>query len=195
MPAVRARSPLRGDTPLGSQTIKADESTDADLVAMETEQMEGGLFLTPLEVVDDLKCRGVELWVEGDRIRFRGPQSAMTKELRDRLAENKAAVIAHLREAARHFVRTVALSYSQQALWYLNRAAPDSTAYNLGITLRVRSHVDTDALCKALQALVDRHPVIRVLAANRSKSCAVRSKSRSRSSMLLRSTSRHCGSA
>jgi len=52
------------------------------------------------------------------------------------------------------------LSYGQQALWYLQQIAPDSTAYHLVVVLRPAVAVEPPRLQRALAALVARHPVL-----------------------------------
>jgi acyl transferase domain-containing protein/acyl carrier protein len=53
------------------------------------------------------------------------------------------------------------LSYGQQALWFLYHLAPESDAYNVLFTARLRQPVDVDHLQRALTALVARHPMLR----------------------------------
>ena len=53
------------------------------------------------------------------------------------------------------------LSYGQQALWFLYHLAPESDAYNVLFTARIRQAVDVDRLRRALVALVARHPMLR----------------------------------
>ncbi|MDQ1388676.1 MAG: hypothetical protein QOF56_2130, partial [Acidobacteriaceae bacterium] len=53
------------------------------------------------------------------------------------------------------------LSYGQQSLWFLHQMSPESSAYNIAGALRVRSHLDVQALRRAFQMLVDRHPSLR----------------------------------
>ncbi len=52
------------------------------------------------------------------------------------------------------------LSHGQRALWFLHRLAPQSPAYNLMYTVRVRSAVDISLLRRSAQALVQRHPIL-----------------------------------
>ena len=54
---------------------------------------------TTAELVDTLRKRGVELWAEGGRLRFRAPHGALTPELKERLRDAKAEVLALLAEA------------------------------------------------------------------------------------------------
>src|SRR4051794_15348778 len=59
------------------------------------------------------------------------------------------------------------LSYGQRALWFLQRLAPAGAAYNSMFALRIRSPLDTGALCGAFQALAERHPALRTTYAMR----------------------------
>ncbi len=52
------------------------------------------------------------------------------------------------------------LSWNQRSLWFLHRLAPESSAYNIAGAARL-SPVSPAALGRALQALVDRHPMLR----------------------------------
>lgn len=53
------------------------------------------------------------------------------------------------------------LSYGQQALWFIHQNAPDSSAYNVGLALRIYSELDVDGLQRIFQLLTDRHPALR----------------------------------
>src|SRR2546430_7192476 len=52
-------------------------------------------------------------------------------------------------------------SYGQHAIWLQYQLAPESWTYNIHIALRIRSEVDSGALRKALQGLLQRHPILR----------------------------------
>jgi amino acid adenylation domain-containing protein len=53
------------------------------------------------------------------------------------------------------------LSHAQRALWFVHQFAPHSAAYHVTLPARLRSEIDTDALHRAFQALVDRHAALR----------------------------------
>lgn len=57
-------------------------------------------------------------------------------------------------------VRDIPLSYGQRALWFVQKLAPNATAYNVSLPARAR-HLDLAAFRAAWQALADRHPVLR----------------------------------
>ncbi|MEM7582118.1 MAG: amino acid adenylation domain-containing protein [Acidobacteriota bacterium] len=55
---------------------------------------------------------------------------------------------------------TSPLSAGQQALWYLHRLAPESSAYHVAVAARF-DELDAAAFRHALQRVVDRHPMLR----------------------------------
>ena len=54
------------------------------------------------------------------------------------------------------------LSYGQRALWLTYELAPESCAYHVLFSARIRSQVETSALQQAWQKLVDRHAALRM---------------------------------
>lgn len=56
---------------------------------------------------------------------------------------------------------TSSLSYGQQALWYLNQMEPGSTAYHLGICLKLTGPLDERALAAAWTDIGIAHPQLR----------------------------------
>lgn len=53
------------------------------------------------------------------------------------------------------------LSAGQEALWFLNQAAPDSPAYNIASAVLIHGDLDVPALRASFQKLVDRHAPLR----------------------------------
>src|SRR6266513_4695136 len=93
------------------------------------------------------------------------------KKIGDLSREEKRALLAELlRKKARegeatdgHSPTTTGwspLSHGQRALWFLYRLAPESPAYNLVYAAHVRSPLDIPALQRAVQALLERHPLL-----------------------------------
>jgi amino acid adenylation domain-containing protein len=118
---------------------------------------------------EDLEGRGVQLWAEGDRLRFRAPQGILTAELLGTLQQHKAEILRLLGDGLPRTLHAdgpdapaaYPLSYGQQALWFLYLAAPESPAYNIAFTTRIRSKLDSRAVVRTFQALVARHPSLR----------------------------------
>jgi natural product biosynthesis luciferase-like monooxygenase protein len=59
--------------------------------------------------------------------------------------------------------RTFALSYPQRRLWFLDQLDPHNPVYNVPLGYRIRGPLDTDALSRALTAVVGRHDVLRTV--------------------------------
>ena len=66
-----------------------------------------------------------------------------------------------LRKRASEQVTVAPLSPGQKALWFLYQSAPESPAYHVAFSARMRSAPDVEALRRSFQALVDRHPLLR----------------------------------
>jgi IS5 family transposase len=60
------------------------------------------------------------------------------------------------------------LSDNQQGIWFLCQFLPNSSIYNVSFAARISSDVNTPALRRAFQALVDRHPSLRTTVTVRS---------------------------
>jgi pyochelin synthetase len=124
--------------------------------------------MTATELLADLAQQGVQLWVEGDRLRYRAPKGALTPSLRDGLLAHKSELLALLPppqpETAPDPFASFPLTDLQQAY-----ALGQGEFFELG---RVAAHyytelevvdVDVDRLNRAWQRLVERHLLIPTL--------------------------------
>ncbi|MGG7635345.1 amino acid adenylation domain-containing protein [Pseudomonas sp. ES1] len=53
------------------------------------------------------------------------------------------------------------LSWAQQRLWFLHRLDPSSSAYNMPAALHLRGRLDSAALQRSFDQLIDRHAILR----------------------------------
>ena len=117
------------------------------------------------ELLQALRDHHVELWVEGDLLRFRMPEKSLDKELLAELRHHKKALVEQLKEAAAReqsaASRLEPLSIGQQALYFLHALAPQSPAYNVAAAFRIVSPVDAAVMRKCFQTLVSRHEALR----------------------------------
>jgi len=113
------------------------------------------------EILAGLSARGVALSYEGNRLRFRAPKGALDAEERAWLSARRASVIAALRAAAAAQAETFAVSAAQLAMWFAHQQAPASAVCTIGFALRASGPLNVAALRHAVQALVDRHAMLR----------------------------------
>jgi hypothetical protein len=51
------------------------------------------------DIITEVRQRGVDLWTDGEFLRFKGPKGALTDDLKARLIENRSEIMARLRDA------------------------------------------------------------------------------------------------
>lgn len=100
------------------------------------------------------------LWAEGGKLRYRGPKGVMTPACLAQLQTEKEACLDFLHSAGTY----APLAHGQQALWYIQQSDPANTAYNIPVPLLIHgAQLDISKLRQSLQALVDRHPMLRTI--------------------------------
>ncbi len=111
-------------------------------------------------------AQGLELWLEGEMLRFKAPKEILTPALMTLLKQNKEAILAWLRaerqqQDASRVVDEYPLAYTQGAIWMLYRFAPHSPAYNTTFACVLNGAINENAVRQAFHALLIRHPVLR----------------------------------
>src|SRR5688572_13668004 len=56
---------------------------------------------------------------------------------------------------------TTPLSYAQESLWFLEQLGVDGAAYTVRVALCLEGPLDDEILCKSLDALLQRHEILR----------------------------------
>jgi aspartate racemase len=127
------------------------------------------------QFLDQLRRLDVQLWVEGDRLRYKAPKDALTPEILIQLKEQKAEIINFLQQIQAK-VQTVIpplspttrdgilpLSFAQQRLWFLEQLEPGSSIYNMSRVYRLIGVLNISALEQSFQAMIQRHEVLRTI--------------------------------
>ncbi len=116
------------------------------------------------ELYERLTAQGVELWCEGRMLRFRVAEQSLSPEMVASLRKHKKALIELLERPTQNPSNETlreAPSLSQQALYFLHLAAPQSPAYNVASAFRIRSTLDTASVEQAFSTLISRHDALR----------------------------------
>ncbi|NEO96236.1 MAG: non-ribosomal peptide synthetase, partial [Moorea sp. SIO3G5] len=122
----------------------------------------------------ELRSLGIKLWVEEDRLKYSAPKGKLTSMLRSELVDRKAEILSFLRQVKQAtntietFIEPIErngnpppLSYAQQRLWFIEKMALSSNAYNMPLTLHLVGKLDYVALQKSLNQIIARHETLR----------------------------------
>ncbi|NEP88103.1 MAG: non-ribosomal peptide synthetase, partial [Okeania sp. SIO2C2] len=126
-----------------------------------------------IEFVSYLQNLGVKLWIDRDRLRYRSPKGIITPELKQNIVDRKTEILELLQEAqttqkpvassikAISREQVLPLSYAQQRLWFIEKMALSSNAYNMPLTLHLEGKLDYLALEKSINQIIARHETLR----------------------------------
>lgn len=134
-----------------------------------------------LELIKKVEEKGIQLWLEGEKLKFRAPESAMTDEIRNQLKENKQEIINLLQERKSPVhdedgrYESFELTDIQSSYLY-----GSTDAYGLGDTgcqvyaILKTPVLDEAKLSKALNTIVRRHDMLHTDILPEGKQCVKR---------------------
>ena len=114
--------------------------------------------MTAAQLLAELRRLDVELWADGERLRYRAPPGVLTDALRRTLRARRLELIDVLGSDTRG---GPPLSSAQERIWFLTRLDPASPLYNTFRAIRIRGPLDVRALEGAVSHLVARHAILR----------------------------------
>ncbi|MDJ0706015.1 MAG: amino acid adenylation domain-containing protein [Leptolyngbyaceae cyanobacterium MO_188.B28] len=125
-------------------------------------------------LIAKLRRLDVQLWVDGERLRYRADQGVLTPELLKDLAAHKSALIDFLQQiqtdsailspqpiSRRTDSDLTPLSFAQQRLFFLSQLEPESAAYHVYQSLQLKGKINLEALQRAIATIVERHESLR----------------------------------
>ena len=90
-----------------------------------------------------------------------GVDAAKRALLAKLLGREGIALPAREDRALRAPLATAPLSFAQERLWFLDQLDPGASVYNISRAMRLRGRLYTGALVKSLDAIVQRHEILR----------------------------------
>src|SRR5262249_23183847 len=126
-----------------------------------------------IDFLSYLRSLDINLWAEGDNLRYRAPKGTLTSDLFAELAERKAEILEFLNQANRQARSNLPpilpvsrdndlpLSFAQQRLWFLDQLEGGRATYNMYAAMRLLGGLNVAALACSLTALVQRHEALR----------------------------------
>ncbi|NET61334.1 MAG: non-ribosomal peptide synthetase, partial [Symploca sp. SIO2E6] len=126
------------------------------------------------EFLFELRNQDIQLWLEGEQLHYSAPEGKLTPTLLAQLRERKEEVLNFLYSAKQSVYSQQShikplerngnpppLSYAQQRLWFIEKMALSSNAYNMPLTLHLVGQLDYAALEKSLNQIIARHETLR----------------------------------
>ncbi len=127
--------------------------------------------MTIVDLLSQLREAGIQLTLDGDKLKIKAPQGALTDELKEQLKQNKEAIIAFLQGATQEVKSQLfptidrqgplPLSYNQQGLWFFEQLTPGTAAYTMPIAFKLLGSLNVDALRAAVASVMQRQETLR----------------------------------
>jgi amino acid adenylation domain-containing protein len=118
------------------------------------------------EYLIHLKEKNIVVSVQGDDLKIKAPQEALTKEILEGLKVRKSEIIDLFRNSTQHHIPQVApqqyypLSHSQKRLWLLDQFVEVKGVYNVSMFFSYSS-LNKESLENAFVGLLSRHEILR----------------------------------
>ncbi|NET03598.1 MAG: non-ribosomal peptide synthetase [Symploca sp. SIO2B6] len=129
--------------------------------------------MNTLELMSHLRSLDIKLSVNGERLECDAPSGALTQTLKLEIAERKLEILKFLKNLSTSSTQqpilpvsrkeNLPLSFAQQRLWNLDQLEPGSSVYNLPVAFRLTGLLNLAALEKSLNAIVERHEILRTI--------------------------------
>jgi thioesterase domain-containing protein/acyl carrier protein len=124
------------------------------------------------DLLTDLRQAGVQVWLDGDRLRYKAPKGALTPALMGELRDRKADIVAFLKTVAANTdpaptitpvdrQQPLPLSFAQERFWSLAQLNPQSPGFNMPMAYRFTGQLDRGVLEQSLACILQRHEILR----------------------------------
>lgn len=128
-----------------------------------------------VEFLSYLREIGVQLWLEGEVLRYQAPRDVITDELLSEISVRKSDVITFLKQINREIEgvkeqipnvprddeQELPLSFSQQSMWFFDRFSKSNPVFNICNAVQMRGALDKGSLLRALNEVIARHETLR----------------------------------
>ncbi|NEO95934.1 MAG: non-ribosomal peptide synthetase, partial [Moorea sp. SIO3G5] len=125
------------------------------------------------QVLSQISSRGIKLSAAGNELKIRAPKGALTPDIRETIAQNKAELLDLLQQKSNEQScnsiplvpvqsnGNLPLSFQQERLWSVHQLLPNSAALNVTQVIQLTGVLNIPVLQSSLNEIVNRHEVIR----------------------------------
>ncbi|MBR8830445.1 MAG: hypothetical protein N5P05_000084 [Chroococcopsis gigantea SAG 12.99] len=124
--------------------------------------------------LSELRQRNVQIWLDGDRVRYRAPKDSLSGELLSELKERKGEILCLLQQIGERVQnenppivsisreQELPVSLSQRRFWWQSQLEPDSAINNMPYVYSLRGSLDISLLEKSQNEIIRRHEILRM---------------------------------
>ncbi len=94
---------------------------------------------------------------EGTKLTFKAFEKKVEIEFIGLLKKNKNSILDLMQINNCHKIEILPLAQNQRSLWFIHQLLPTSSAYNIGLSLRIYNGIDTSILKNTLSVLLEKH--------------------------------------
>lgn len=123
--------------------------------------------------IASLYQRGILISLVDGKLKTKAKPGAFTPDLIAEVKQNKDALITYLLEQEKESIPKIGrvedrnsvypLSFAQHRLWFIDQLYPQSPLYNIPVVFEITGKFNPDVAQEAIQAVVDRHEIIRTV--------------------------------
>lgn len=126
-------------------------------------QSRGAVSRQVLDLLNDLRVRGVELRVDGDKLQVVAPRGSVGPELQAAIRAAKQQLITAIGGTAGAIDNSSEdrLAPVQERVWLYQELEPDSPTYNHTLVVRIEGPLELERLETALRRVIERHEPLR----------------------------------
>ena len=129
--------------------------------------------MTAVNLLKLLHSKEIQIWVEGDRLRYRASKGSLTDDLRREMREKKSDLLELLSpnlasaNGSLSVINRVArgdemqLSFAQERIWFLDQFQPGAATYNIPVGLEIDGSLNVKALQDSVFSLHQQHEILR----------------------------------
>ena len=117
-------------------------------------------------LLETLTLQGIDLWVDGEQLRYRGPKAVLTPERLGQLKQHKTDLLHYLATT------TYRAAHEQQSAWAAYQAASEKATQHVAFAAHLHGAINMVAFQRAWQTLVNRHDTLRTTYAHEQQAAA-----------------------
>lgn len=136
--------------------------------------------MSTINFLSHLRELDVQIWLEGDKLRYQAPKGVVTAELLTEISVRKSEITSFLVQmnnemkankepipnVPRDCEYELPLSFSQQSMWFFDKFTMGNPVFNICNAVQMNGVLYKDKFIKALNQLVERHESLRTTFTN-----------------------------